>query len=278
MAQRFRGFHWVLSFEAAGSISNEQNSAISKGQQKLIYRWWAFTSFYVQIAEIPVGLLKPTVGLFVSLGTSTLNIETIEVAAAMKNPGVLFKLVKGFEKTRCCQLPFESLVDCTCSITGQFEPLTLVFSKLQACVFLLYFYLDTSCSQLIWLILFQMGWKLKLPSIFQISPNIIYPDASWIVLDHHCQSQASIRFLAAWDEDAQGGRWLLLKISWRDFMVRNCPKSSASNFETHPHFGVGFYCWTQNDYCCCCCSSSLLLYYWLTRYKSTDRIQSYCTY
>ena len=29
---------WV--FEAAGSISNEQNSAISKGQQKLIYRWW----------------------------------------------------------------------------------------------------------------------------------------------------------------------------------------------------------------------------------------------
>ena len=56
-------------------------------------------SFYVQIAEIPDGLLKPTVGLSVSLGTSTLNIETIDVAAAMKNPGVLFKLVK-FSKTR----------------------------------------------------------------------------------------------------------------------------------------------------------------------------------
>ena len=54
-------------------------------------------SFYVQIAEIPDGLLKPTVGLSVSLGTSTLNIETIDVAAAMKNPGVLFKLVKFFE-------------------------------------------------------------------------------------------------------------------------------------------------------------------------------------
>lgn len=109
-----------------------------------------------------------------------------------------------FEKTGCCQLPFEWLVDCKCSITGQFEPLNPSFVKTPSMFFLLYFYLDTSCSQLIWQILFQMVWKLKLPSIFQISPNIIYPDVSWIVLDHHCQSQASIRFLAAWDEDAQG--------------------------------------------------------------------------
>ena len=101
---------------------------------------------------------NPTVS--VSLGTST------------------FKFVK-YAKTSC-QPPFESLVDCKfCSITGQFQPLTLVFCKTPSMFFsfiLLFGYklFSTDLTNFV-----SDGLKVETTQyIFQISPNIIYPDVS----------------------------------------------------------------------------------------------------
>lgn len=138
-----------------------------------------------------------------------------------------------FEKTGCCQLPFEWLVDCKCSITGQFEPLNPSFVKTPSMFFLLYFYLDTSCSQLIWQILFQMVWKLKLPSIFHFSKHNL-PRRVMNCFGPSLPVSGFNSILSRLGWRCTGGRWLLLKIRWRDFMVGNCPKSSTSKFETHP--------------------------------------------